>query len=147
VIGKALTQAREARLHILKFMNSLLPKERPELSPYAPKIAVLTVNPDKIGAIIGPGGKMINGLIKKTGVESIDIEEDGSVFVAGNDVKKVEEAVREIKMLNREFKVGEIVEGNVVKILDFGAILDLGGGAGRYDSCFRTQRWFCKECY
>ena len=71
---------------------------------------------------------MINGLIQKTGVASIDIEEDGRIYIASTDPAKAEQAANEIKMLTKEYKVGEIIEGSVIKILDFGAIVDLGGG-------------------
>jgi polyribonucleotide nucleotidyltransferase len=98
------------------------------LSKYAPTIRQIQINPEKIGMVIGPGGKMINGLIKKYGLTSIDIEEDGSVAVAGPDLAAVETAISEISAMTREYKISDIVEGTVIKILDFGAIVDLGGG-------------------
>jgi polyribonucleotide nucleotidyltransferase len=93
-----------------------------------PTIRQLKISPSKIGALIGPGGKVINGLIEKYALAGIDVDEDGGVFVSGTDLAKVEAAVAEIKGITREFKVGEIVEGNIIKIMDFGAIMDLGGG-------------------
>ena len=128
VIEKTLAQAREAHLQILKFMEEVLPAPRPKLSPYVPTILQTKISPEKIGTLIGPGGKMINGLIRKWELTSIDVEDDGRVFVSAPDPKKAEEAMQEIKMLTREFKVGEIVGGRIVRVLDFGAIVDLGGG-------------------
>jgi polyribonucleotide nucleotidyltransferase len=128
IIDKALVQAREAHLQILKFMEGVLPAPRPKLSPYVPTILQTKISPEKIGTLIGPGGKVINGLIRKWELTSIDVEDDGRVFVSAPDPKKAQEAMQEIKMLTREFKVGEIVGGRIVKVLDFGAIVDLGGG-------------------
>jgi len=128
IIEKTLVQAKEARGTILNVMNGVLASPRQKLSLHAPVVFQLRISTDKIGAVIGPGGKMINGLIKKYELGGIDIEEDGRVFVSGTNRERAEEAIQEIKALTREFKVGEIVEGPVVKNLDFGAIVDLGGG-------------------
>lgn len=128
MIEKTLAQSKEARTGILGFMSGILPATREKISSYAPSIIQVQINPDKIGVVIGPGGKMINGLIEKYGLASIDIDEDGSVFISGTNHEKSQAALNEIKALTKEFKVGEIVEGNVIKILDFGAIVDLGGG-------------------
>jgi polyribonucleotide nucleotidyltransferase len=128
ILEKVFEQARKARLEILKYMKSVLAAPRPQLSKYVPIIRQLQINPDKIGTLIGPGGKMINGLIKKYGLASIDVEEDGGVFVSGPDLAKADAAVAEILALTKEYKVGDIIEGAVMKTLDFGAIVDLGGG-------------------
>jgi polyribonucleotide nucleotidyltransferase len=128
IVMKTLEQARAARLQILEVMNKVMPTHRPALSPFVPKIRQIKIPVAKIGLVIGPGGKTINGMIEKYGLASIDIDEDGSVFISGTDLAKVEEAVAVISGMTREFKVGEIVEGNVVKILEFGAIVDIGGG-------------------
>ncbi len=128
MIEAVFRQAKKARLEILKFMKSVLAEPRPKLSPYVPTIRRIQISTEKIGALIGPGGKIINGLIKKYSLAGIDIEEDGSVFVSGNDLAAVEAAVAEATAIAKEFKVGEIVEGSVIKIMDFGAIVDLGGG-------------------
>jgi polyribonucleotide nucleotidyltransferase len=128
ILEKAFEQTRKARLEILKVLTATLPEPRKELSPFVPAIKQMKIPPEKIGLLIGPGGKTINGLIEKYALAGIDVEEDGGVFVSGTDRAKVEAAAAEIAGLTREFKVGEIVEGNVVKILEFGAILDLGGG-------------------
>ncbi len=128
MIEKTLAQAKEARLNILQFLGGILPAPRQKISVYAPTIFQFKIDPAKIGIVIGPGGKMINGLIEKYGLGSIDIDDDGSVFVTGTDNEKAMAALDEIKALTKEYKVGEIVEGKVFKILDFGAIVDLGGG-------------------
>ncbi len=128
IIKKTLVDARVARMHILEFMKTIIEKPREKLSPYVPAIITIMINPSKIGMVIGPGGKMINGLIKKWELTSIDIEEDGSVFISAPDPEKAKQAEQEIKMLTREFKIGEMIEGRVMKTMDFGAIVDLGGG-------------------
>lgn len=128
MIQKTLEQAREARLQILNFMQSVIAAPRQQISRHAPNVIQLKINPVKIGMVIGPGGRMINGLIRDLGLATIDIEEDGSVFIAAADKAKAEEAASQIKALTREFTVGEIVQGRVVKIMEFGAIVDLGGG-------------------
>jgi polyribonucleotide nucleotidyltransferase len=129
IIEKTLIQSRAARTEILTYMESVLPKPRTALSPFAPKILQTQINPEKIGIVIGPGGKMVNGLIRKYKLASIDIEEDGRVFVASSDLAAAEAAMDEIKGMTREFTIGEIVEGTVVRIMEFGAIIDLGGGS------------------
>ncbi|MFA6354683.1 MAG: polyribonucleotide nucleotidyltransferase [Candidatus Paceibacterota bacterium] len=128
ILEKALEQTKKARLHILKFIKTVLEKPREKLSKYAPIISKITINPDKIGLVIGPGGKTINGMIERFGLTSIDIEEDGRVFVSADSYEKVETALLEIGALTKEYKAGEIIEGKVIKLLDFGAIVDLGGG-------------------
>jgi polyribonucleotide nucleotidyltransferase len=128
MIEKTLAQGKQGREHILKFMKTVLDSPRPKLSRYAPIIRQIRINPEKIGIVIGPGGKMINGLIKKLELVAIDIEEDGRVSVSADTPEKADAAIREINMLTKEFKVGDIIEGNVIKTLDFGAVVDLGGG-------------------
>lgn len=128
IIKKTLAQAKDARLHILKFMKSVLSAPRTKLSKYAPTIVIVKINPEKIGEVIGPGGKMINGIIKRTGVLTIDIEEDGKIYIAADSPEKANMAAQEVQSLTREFKIGELIEGKVIKILEFGAIVDLGGG-------------------
>jgi polyribonucleotide nucleotidyltransferase len=126
---EALAQATRARREILTVMHETLPAPRASLSPHAPTILTLSIDPSRIGEIIGPGGKVINGIIAAAGGNiTIDIEQEGKVYVGGTDRAMVEWAMQEIKEIVREFKVGEIVEGEVVKMLDFGAIVDLGGG-------------------
>ncbi len=128
ILTAAFEQAKQARIHILKTVKATMPTHRETISQYVPKIRQFKIDPAKIGAVIGPGGKMINGLIAKYALAGIDIEEDGGVYVSGVDLANVEAAVAEIMGLTHEFKVGEIVEGPIVRILEFGAIVDLGGG-------------------
>jgi len=128
IIVETMEQAKQARLQILDVMKTVMPTHRATLSQFVPKIRTIKIPVGKIGLIIGPGGKTINGMIEKYALASIDIDEDGSVFISGTDLAKVEEAVAVITGMTREFKVGEVVEGNVVKILEFGAIVDMGGG-------------------
>ncbi|MGC9610752.1 MAG: polyribonucleotide nucleotidyltransferase [Minisyncoccia bacterium] len=129
IFKEAIGAAKVARLKILDVMDKTLSKPRENLSPFAPMITTVQVPVDRIGEVIGPGGKMINGILARAGNKiTIDIEEDGRVFVAGTDQALVAQAVAEVKGIVREFKIGEMVEGNIIKILDFGAIVDLGGG-------------------
>lgn len=125
---KTLAQAKEARLEILKVIAGIIPEPRKEISPYAPKVVQIKISKDKIGALIGPGGKVINGLIEKYGLAGIDIEEDGRVSVGAEKQEALNAALEEINMITRDVKVGDVVEGTIVKILEFGAIVDLGGG-------------------
>ncbi|MCL5733904.1 MAG: polyribonucleotide nucleotidyltransferase [Patescibacteria group bacterium] len=128
IIEKTLAQAKKARLEILGFMKTIIASPRPQLSSFAPSIISFKINPERIGEVIGPGGKNINSLIERTGVLGINIEDDGSVFVSADKKEKAEAAANEIKQAVRDFKVGEMVEGTIIKILEFGAIVDLGGG-------------------
>lgn len=125
MLERTLAQAREARLAILKIMTEAIPEPRPNLSPYAPRITILKIDPEKIGALIGPGGKMINGIIAETGV-AIDIEDDGTVFVTSEKEKGMEQALRLIKQITREYKPGEILDGMVSRLFDFGAMVEVG---------------------
>lgn len=127
IVAKTLEQGKKARLEILDVMDKSIDKPRPDLSPYAPRIIRFLINKDKIRDVIGPGGKIINGIIEVTGV-SIDIEDDGSVYVASPDAAKAKEAVDWIKDLIRDFTVGETFTGRVVRILDFGAFIELAPG-------------------
>lgn len=128
ILEKTLAQAKEARLQILKTITQALPAPRKELSPFAPSILSLQINPELIGTLIGPGGKIINGIIEKTGVTTIDIEDDGKVFITATNQEIGQKALAEVLAIIKEYKVGDIVEGTVVKVLDFGAILEFGGG-------------------
>jgi polyribonucleotide nucleotidyltransferase len=128
IAEKALAQAKQARLHILKTITGALKEPRRELSKYAPVVFVLTINPEKIGELIGPGGKIINGIIASTGALTIDIDQSGVVYVAGPNKESAEAALKQVKSIVEDIEVGQIVEGNVVKILDFGAIVEFGPG-------------------
>lgn len=124
IIAKTLTQGRQALNEILKTITNAIPAPRAELSKYAPRIISFNVDPEKIGAIIGPGGKIINRIIDETGV-SIDIEDDGLVMICGTNVDMVNEAVRQVKEIVHVFEPGETVKGKVVRMLDFGAFISL----------------------
>lgn len=124
IIKDALGKAKRARTKILDLLTSVQPEPNKELSKFAPRIQTFKINPDKIKDVIGAGGKTIKEIIDKTGV-SIDIEDDGSVFITAKDSTGMEEATNIIKDITREFNVGEIVEGKVVRIIDCGAIVEL----------------------
>jgi len=128
ILKDVLTQAKKARLEILEFMKSVIDKPREKISKFAPTILTININPERIGEVIGPGGKTINMIIKDTGVTAIDIEQTGKVFVSATTPEQAQAAIGLIQSLTREFKVGEIIEGKIVKLLEFGAIVDLGGG-------------------
>lgn len=124
IIARTLKQGRAALNKILGVITAAIPAPRPELSPYAPRLTSFNVDPEKIGAIIGPGGKVINKIIDETGV-SIDIEDSGLVVICGTDAAMVEEAVRQVKAIVHVFEPGEIIKGKVVRLLDFGAFVAL----------------------
>ena len=124
VVKKTLDQGRQARLEILETMNRVIAEFRPDLSPYAPRIVSFNIDPERIREVIGPGGKVINEIIDATGVQ-IDIEQDGLVMVTSTNEEGSKKAVDWIKSIVREVEVGEIFEGKVVKILDFGAIVQI----------------------
>jgi polyribonucleotide nucleotidyltransferase len=126
VLKEALLQAREARLKILDLMEMVLPAPRPSLKPFAPRILSLKVPVDKIGIVIGPGGKNVRAL-EELGVE-VDIEEDGTIRIYSSDMEKAEKAKARIEELTREAKVGEIYEGTVTRITPFGAFISLFPG-------------------
>jgi polyribonucleotide nucleotidyltransferase len=124
ILERALEQARVGRLFILDKMNAVISKPRPELSEYAPKIISMKIDPDKIRDVIGPGGKMINKIIAETGVK-IDIEDDGRVFIAAVDKVAGEKALKIIEGLTKEVVEGEIYLGKVMRIMNFGAFVEI----------------------
>ncbi len=128
ILTDAMNDAEKARLHILETTNKVIGAPRAELSKYAPRVLIYNIDPSRIGELIGPGGKVINGIIAKTGATAIDIEEDGKVFITAQKVEVAEAALAEVKAIFKEYKIGEFVEGPVVRILEFGAIVDLGNG-------------------
>lgn len=123
-----LAQAKKARLEILEVMNKALPAPRKELSQYAPVILRLDIDPDQIGEVIGPGGKVINGIIERTGALTIDIEQNGRVFIAGPNKEIAQAAYREVEAITKDYLVGDVVEGPIIKILEFGAIVEFSPG-------------------
>lgn len=127
IIEKTFADAKTARMQILDVMNATLAKPRPELSQYAPRITTVMIDPEKIREVIGSGGKVINEIIDACGV-SIDIEDSGLVMVCGVDAEGVKKAMEWINNIVRKFEVGETFAGKVVRILDFGAFVELVGG-------------------
>jgi polyribonucleotide nucleotidyltransferase len=124
ILAQALEQAREARLFVLDKMLAVLPRPRAELSPYSPRITTIQINPDKIRDIIGPGGKMIRKITEETGAQ-IDVEDDGRVFIAAVDQEAGQKAIDWIKGLTDEVEVGKIYKGKVVRIMPFGAFVEV----------------------
>lgn len=124
VLEKAIDQSHEGRMFILEHMLSVIPEPRKELSPYAPRIEKLVVNPDKIGAIIGKGGEMINKITSETGA-MVDIDDSGLVTVSGNDAEKIQKAMDWIRGLVEEPEVGKVYDGTVATIKDFGAFVTI----------------------
>jgi len=124
VLEQALAQAREGRLHIMKEMLDELNAPRQELSPYAPRIISLQIDPDKIRTVIGPGGKTINKIIAETGVK-IDINDEGLVYIASPDMDSADAAVKAIELLVKEVEVGETYTGKVTRLMNFGAFVEV----------------------
>ncbi len=125
MVVEALRQARNGRLTILETMKKAIAKPRAELSPYAPRITNLRINPDKIREVIGPGGKMINEIISKTGVETIDIEQDGLVLITAKNQEAGKAAEEWIIALTKEVEAGELYTGKVTRLMDFGAFVEV----------------------
>ncbi len=124
IMEKALAQAREGRLYILDRMLETISEPRPELSPYAPRIITIQIDPEKIGKVIGPGGKMIRTIQDEAGVK-IDIQEDGTVFIASADGEGSERAIQMVEALTEEAQIGKIYTGKVVRTTEFGAFVEI----------------------
>jgi polyribonucleotide nucleotidyltransferase len=127
IMTQALDQARTARLHVLGKMLEVLPEFRPAISAYAPRIFTLRINPEKIGELIGPGGKVIRSIIERTGVK-IDVEDDGRVNVAATDEGAANKALKIIKDLLAEAEIGKTYLGKVVRLAEFGAFVEIFPG-------------------
>ena len=125
IIKKAFEQTRKARIYILDhIMAKAIDKPREELSPYAPLITQITINPEKISEVIGPKGKTINKIIDETGVK-IDIEDDGRVFICGLDAEKTNRAIEMIEGIAKDIEAGQVYTGKVVRLMNFGAFVEL----------------------
>ncbi len=124
VLSQAFAQAKKARMQILDVITGAIPEPRADISPRAPKILTTHVKVDQIGLVIGPGGKTINGIKERTKCDDITIEEDGTIFITGRD-GSAELAMKEINDLTREFMVGDRFEGQVVRMMDFGAFVKI----------------------
>ncbi|MGV2927759.1 polyribonucleotide nucleotidyltransferase [Macrococcus capreoli] len=127
ILREALEQARIGRMHIMEHMLATISEPRTSLSPYAPKVKIIHINPDKIRDVIGPGGKKINEIIDATGVK-LDIEQDGTVFIGSSDEAMIAEAQQLIENIVREAKVGEIYMSTVKRIEKFGAFVEIFPG-------------------
>jgi polyribonucleotide nucleotidyltransferase len=126
-IEKILAQAKQGRIEIIEVMEQIIPAPRAEISPLAPRLVTINIDPEKIGKLIGPGGKMIRGLQDRYGV-TIDVEDDGTVQIAATNADSLNAAKSEIEALCEEVKVGQIYSGKVVSMKDFGAFIELAPG-------------------
>ena len=124
IVDQTLNQALDARKEILAKMASVIAAPRAELSPYAPRIVTIQINPEKIGDLIGPGGKTIKKIVEETGVD-IDIEQDGRVLITSVDATKMQMAIDRVNEITKDIMAGEIYEGKVVRLEDFGAFVSL----------------------
>ena len=127
ILREALTQAKKARFEILEELTSTIDEPRKELSPYAPKIEMISIHPDKIKVVIGRGGETINSIIDETGVK-IDIDQEGHVSIASTDAAMIQRAKEIIEDLTREIEVGQVYEGTVRRIEKFGAFVEIAKG-------------------
>ncbi|GAB4219804.1 MAG: polyribonucleotide nucleotidyltransferase [Candidatus Microgenomates bacterium] len=146
MIADTFSQAKKARLKILEAMNKVIDKPRKEISKYAPKVVVLTPPLDKIGEIIGPGGKNIRALINRTQTD-INVDDEGKVTISGLDREKVDEAVEYINNITRTIEVGEIFEGVVKRILQFGAFVEIVPGKEGLVHVSKMGKGFVKNPY
>jgi polyribonucleotide nucleotidyltransferase len=124
VIAKAIQQARPARLHILESMLATINTHREELSPFAPRLLTMKIDPDMIGLVIGPGGKTIKGITEATGAK-VDIEDDGTVTVSAIDSEKAKKAINIIQGMTRKLNEGDVYAGRVTRIIPIGAFVEL----------------------
>jgi polyribonucleotide nucleotidyltransferase len=127
IIRETLQQAHRARRDLLRTMLSVIRKPRADISPYAPRLTQIKIDPEKIGLLIGPGGKTIRSIQEQSKV-TIDVQDDGTVTVAGLNGPSVEEALATIEALTEEIKVGRIYEGTVSSVKDFGAFIEIAPG-------------------
>ncbi|MEM8836246.1 MAG: polyribonucleotide nucleotidyltransferase [Planctomycetota bacterium] len=126
-IEKIFAQANKGRIELIEAIENVLPTPREDISKYAPRMHSMSIHPDKIGKLIGPGGKTIRGLQEKWGVQ-IDVEDDGTVYVSASDKEALDSAVSEVEALAAEIKVGTVFNGKVVSVKDFGAFVELAPG-------------------
>jgi polyribonucleotide nucleotidyltransferase len=127
ILQEALEQAREARMHILGKIREAIAAPRPTLSPYAPKILRIQIPVEKIGLVIGPGGKTIRAIIEETKA-TVDVEDDGSVYIGSSDAAALQKARERIEGMTREVKIGDVFTGKVTRITSFGAFVEIAPG-------------------
>ena len=128
IIARTLEQAKRARLHIIVAMEKAITTPRADISKYAPVVMKIMINPEQIGDIIGPGGKIIKGIIEATGIINMDIRQTGDVYIYAHDKESAMMAKNTVDDIAHEYKVGDIIEGTVERILEFGAIVEWGNG-------------------
>src|SRR5690606_24246851 len=124
IMKQALQQAKDGRFHILGEMEKAIASPRGDISPYAPRIETIKIKPEKVREVIGAGGKVIKGIIEETGVK-INIEDDGSIHIASTDPEMTKKAIEIINAITAEAEVGTVYKGRVVKIMDFGAFVEV----------------------
>ena len=124
ILKDTFAQAKQARAHILEALNSAINAPRSQMSPFAPRILTLQINPDKIRDVIGPGGKVINAITAETGVK-IDIDDSGLIFITSADEASAQKALKWVKEITHEVAVGEIFTGQVTRIINFGAFVEI----------------------
>jgi polyribonucleotide nucleotidyltransferase len=124
VMRSALEQAKEGRKHILRRMMDFISKPREDLSPHAPRLVRITINPDKIGSLIGPGGKTIK-MIQEQASVNIEVDDDGVVLISGHGKTSLDEALAMVEGVTGDVEVGRIYNGKVVSIKDFGAFMEV----------------------
>ncbi len=127
IMVEALHLSHKCRMHILDQMDKTIAKPRPEISEFAPRLITMKINPEKIGKLIGPGGKSIKAIQADTGAQ-IDIEDDGTVFISCNDAAKAQRAQEAVARITEDVQVGRIYEGRVTSIKDFGAFIEIQEG-------------------
>jgi len=127
IVEEAIASTKKARTHILSVMDSAISEARPEVGTYAPKIIQMSINPEKIGEVVGQRGKTINTIIELTGVK-IDINDEGNISICGTDMDNMLEAQRIITIITTDFEAGQLFEGKVISIKDFGAFIEFAPG-------------------
>jgi polyribonucleotide nucleotidyltransferase len=127
IMREALALSHKCRMHILDQMDKVIARPRPEISEYAPRLLTIKINPEKIGKLIGPGGKSIKAIQAETGAD-IDVEDDGTVVISCLDAAKAEMALAMVQRITEDIQVGRVYEGKVISIKDFGAFIEIQDG-------------------
>jgi polyribonucleotide nucleotidyltransferase len=127
IMREALKMSHKCRMHILDEMDKVITKPRPEISQYAPRLLTIKINPEKIGKLIGPGGKSVKAIQAQTGAQ-IDIEDDGTVVISCLDADGAERALAMVQRITEDVQIGRIYEGKVISVKDFGAFIEISDG-------------------